>query len=275
MASQGVQTRAADVDTSPETGTGSELGAAAEVELDRALQVFLAERTRLLRIAYRVVGDVAGAEDVVQDAWLRWQRVDRREINNPAAFLTTATTHLAINLIQSARHRHELPTEAPRLIVAPSEDPTNHAQRTIAIERMLGFLMAKLSPSELAAFVLRKSFDYPYLDIADLLGTSVANARQLARRSHTCIAGSSVRRVDARAHSRLVAAFTAAAELGEMDCLLTVLGEAARKTRRCPGSRPAMGKTGSHVTREAAVRSSSLTRRGHMPRTVTKGALDG
>ena len=180
------------------------------------------------------MGDVAGAEDVVQDAWLRWQRVDRRTIKNPAAFLTTATTHLAINLIQSARHRHELPTEAPRLSAPPTEDPTNHAQRSIAVERMLGFLMTKLSPSELAAFVLRKSFDYPYQDIADLLETSTANARQLVRRSHSSFNSSSARRVDLEAHRRLVAAFTAATDLGDLEGLLTLLGDSARRTRRCP-----------------------------------------
>src|SRR5262245_29932012 len=72
--------------------------------LDDAVETFLAERPRLLRIAYGIVGNVAAAEDVVQETWLRWQRCDRGEINNPAAFLATATTRLAINVIQSAGH---------------------------------------------------------------------------------------------------------------------------------------------------------------------------
>jgi RNA polymerase sigma factor (sigma-70 family) len=239
MSAPGVQIRPAAEYAATEIGMDPRCLAGAEDELDQALHVFLAERTRLLRIAYRVVGDVAGAEDVVQDAWLRWQRVDRRQINNPAAFLTTATTHLAINLIQSARHRHELPTEAPRLILGPTEDPTSQAERTIAIERMLGFLMAKLNASELAALVLRKCFDYPYQDVADVLGTSTANARQLVRRSHLSITSSAVRRVDLEAHRRLVAAFTVAANLGDMESLLTLLGESATRTRRCASPRRA------------------------------------
>ena len=210
---------------------------AAQAELDGALRVFLAERTRLLRIAYRVVGDRAAAEDVVQDAWLRWQRVDRAGINNPGAFLTTATTHLAINHIQSARHRRELPTEATRLVLEPSDDPTGRAERAVVTERLLCFLMAKLRPAELAAFVLRKCFDYPYQDIAGLLGISDANARQLVHRAHTSIGGSSVRRVGAADLRRMVAAFVAAAERGELDELVTMLADAATSSRPCPQAR--------------------------------------
>jgi RNA polymerase sigma factor (sigma-70 family) len=222
--------------------------ASAEAELDLALHIFLAERTRLLRVAYRVVGDVAAAEDVVQDAWMRWQRVDRAQIKNPAAFLTTATTHLAINLIQSARHRHELPTEATRLVLGPSDDPTNRAERTAGTERLLGFLMVKLRPAELAAFVLRKCFDFPYQEVAERLGVTEANARQLVRRAHTSIAGPVVRPVDASAHRRLVAAFAAAAESGDLEELVSLLEEAVRKSRRCPAPQPShrttRGRTG-------------------------------
>ncbi|MDQ4055346.1 MAG: sigma-70 family RNA polymerase sigma factor [Actinomycetota bacterium] len=206
----------------------------AEAELEQALEVFLAERTRLLRVAYRVVGDVAQAEDVVQDAWLRWQRMDRREVKNPAAWLTTATTHLAINMIQSARQRHETPTDLPRAVVGrPSEEPAEQAERALAGERMLGFLMAKLTSSELAAYLLRKCFEYPYQEIAEVLRTSAPNARQLVRRSQASIAGSRVRRVDAAAHRRLVQAFTAATGDGDVERLERLLAELAC---RCPAS---------------------------------------
>ena len=232
----------------PQVSDHPEPPASTEAELDRALHVFLAERTRLLRVAYRVVGDVAAAEDVVQDAWMRWQRVDRAQIKNPAAFLTTATTHLAINLIQSARHRHELPTEATRLVLGPSDGPTSRAERTAATERLLGFLMVKLRPAELSAFVLRKCFDFPYQDVADRLGVTEANARQLVRRAHTSIAGTVVRPVEPSAHRRLVAAFAAAAERGELEELTTLLEEGVRKSRRCPAPRPSYrttrGRTG-------------------------------
>ena len=92
---------------------GTACAAAAELEL--ALELFQGERMRLFRLAVRVIGDAASAEDVVQEAWMRWQRTDRSQIKNPAAFLTTTTTNLAINVIQSARHRRETPTDSPVL----------------------------------------------------------------------------------------------------------------------------------------------------------------
>ena len=164
-------------------------------DLEDALEVFMAERTHLLRVAYRVVGDAAGAEDVVQDAWLRWQRMNRQEVNNPAAWLTTATTHLAINMIQTARYRHEIPTDRPRAAVAGvAHEPMAQTEQAIAVERMLGFLMARLTPSELAAYLLRKCFVYPYQEIAAVLRTSAPNARQLVRRAQTSIADDRRRR---------------------------------------------------------------------------------
>lgn len=205
---------------------------APEAELDHALQVFLAHRTRLFRVAYRVTGDVSSAEDVVQEAWLRWQRTDRRRIKNPAAFLTTTTTHLAINVIQSARHRHETPTESPLAdLVDPAQDPTMRVEQSAAVEQTLGLLMARLTPAQLAAYLLRKGFDYTYGDIAELLRTSVPNVRQLVRRAQPRIAGGREHAVDPEAHCLLVTAFLTAARTGDlqgMERLLTADG--------CPAS---------------------------------------
>ena len=201
-------------------------------DLDPALHVFLAERARLFRIAHRVVGDAAAAEDVVQEAWLRWQRTDRDGIRNPAAFLTTATTHLAINVIQSARHRHETPTDPPLAEASdPSQDPFSEAERAATLARVLGTLLARLSPSELAAYVLRKGFDYPYREIARVLGTSSPNARQLVRRAHTRLGGGRVRRVDPDSHRRLVRTFREAARTGEMALLERLLAAGAGAAR--------------------------------------------
>ena len=208
------------------------------VDLDVALEVFLAERTRLLRIAYRVTGDVSSAEDVVQEAWMRWQRTDRRVIKNPAAFLTTTTTHLAINVIQSARHRHEAATESPLAdLVDARQDPTVDAEQSVAVEEMLLVLMARLSPAELTTYLLRKGFDYPYGDIAKLLRTSNANARQLLRRAQQSVERDRERPVDEAAHAQLVAAFLTAARTGELSALEQLLAHDARPTMR-PHPRP-------------------------------------
>ncbi|GAA4718201.1 sigma-70 family RNA polymerase sigma factor [Nocardioides conyzicola] len=212
-----------------ESGAGETVDAA----LDAALEIFLSERTRLFRIAHRVTGDQMSAEDVVQEAWLRWQRTDRRVIKNPAAFLTTTTTHLAINVIQSARHRHETFAEPPLAELAdPEQDPTAHAEQTCAVEETLLVLMSRLSPAELAAYLLRKGFEYPYVAIATLLRTTSANARQLVRRAQQRVDGDRVRTVDADAHRQLVAAFLTAARTGDRQTLEGILGHDARPTTR-------------------------------------------
>ncbi|MEU1167440.1 sigma factor, partial [Streptomyces sp. NPDC005921] len=117
---------------SPDTTTPAEPSTARpdEDDLDLALDVFLAQRTRLFRIAYRILGDASGAEDVVQEVWLRWQLTHRASIENPAAFLTTATTRLAINVIQSGRHRHETPADpqAADLGDRSTQDPLLNAE---------------------------------------------------------------------------------------------------------------------------------------------------
>lgn len=231
MTAPGLETTTpTDLPARSEAGQANETAGAG---LDTALEVFLAERTQLFRIAHRVTGDVASAEDVVQEAWLRWQRADRGVIKNPAAFLTTATTHLAINVIQSARHRHEAPSESPLARLAePSNDPALEAERKAVLEKTLELLMARLSSGKLAAYVLRKGFDYPYSEIARLLRTSSANARQLVRRAQQRIEGDHERAVDGADHRCLVTAFEAATRTGDLASLETVLTRAARPTTR-------------------------------------------
>lgn len=214
-------------------------------DLDRALEIFLSQRPQLRRIACRVIGDVVGAEDVVQEAWVRWQRTDRATIKNPAAFLTTTTTRLAINVIQSARHRHEASAESPMgSLVDPAQDPTLRAERGADVEESLDLLMARLAPSELAAYLLRKGFECPYADIAGLLRTSVANARQLVRRAQLRIGGERVRAVDPDAHRLLVTAFLTVARTGDLDGLKWVLAENLRNSTTASPLTPANRPTG-------------------------------
>lgn len=202
-------------------------------DLAEATRVFLAERSRLLRIAHRVTGDRGTAEDVVQEAWMRWQRVDRSQIRNPAAFLNTATTHLALNVIQSARHRRELPIESPPSVPAQGGDPLDRAERHATAERTLGLLMSRLTAAELAAFLLRKSFAFPYREIAGVLRTSVANARQLVRRAHVALSAGRTRPVDPVLHRRLATAFVEANDVGDVATLVDLLADAVARTRQC------------------------------------------
>ncbi|GCD99192.1 sigma factor [Embleya hyalina] len=194
-------------------------------DLDVALEVFLAQRTRLFRVAYRILGDVSGAEDVVQEVWLRWQLTHRAEIRNPAAFLTTATTRLAINVIHSGRHRHEIPAD-PQSADAGDRtvpDPVLRAEQATAVEAALALLMARLTPVRLAAYVLRKGFGYAYAELAELLRISAPTARVVVHRAQTRLACDRERPVPVEQHRRLVAAFRTAAGTGDLEGLVRCL----------------------------------------------------
>lgn len=239
---------------SPDTTTPTEPPVArpGEDDLDIALDTFLAQRTRLFRMAYQILGDVSAAEDVVQEVWLRWQLTHRVEINNPAAFLTTATTRLAINVVQSARHRHETPAE-PQLADLgdrAAQDPMLCAERTVAVEAALALLMARLTPDRLAAYVLRKGFDYAYADLAGLLRISVQNARVVVHRAQARLECGRERPVPAESHRRLVSAFRTAASTGDLEDLIRLLVPDSRVHRLlspAPGSPSTRSPTARHA----------------------------
>jgi len=194
--------------------------------LDEATKVFMAARPQLFGIAYRVLGSTAEAEDVLQEAWLRWQHTDRAAVREPRAFLTTVTARLAINLAQSARVRRESYT-GPWLPepVDTGADPLLGAERAEALDLAVLFLLEKLNPVERAAYVLREAFDYPYQDIAEMLETSEANTRQLVSRARRRLSSDRRRPVSAAAHRRLMGVFLAAAQTGDLAVLENVLTE--------------------------------------------------
>ncbi|MGW1723388.1 RNA polymerase sigma-70 factor [Streptomyces sp. NPDC002306] len=192
--------------------------------LDQATKDFLAARPRLFGIAYRVLGSVVEAEDILQEAWMRWQDTDRTRVVEPTAFLTTITARLAINHAQSARMRREsyvgpwLPEP-----VDTSADPQVGAERAEAIELAVLFLLEKLNPVERTAYVLREAFDYPYKQIADILETSEANARQLVSRARRHLAAERREQVEPTEHRRLLEVFLTAARTGDLAVLEDVL----------------------------------------------------
>ncbi|MEV5149096.1 sigma factor [Streptomyces sp. NPDC052727] len=240
---------------SPETTTPTEYPVArqGEEDLDIALDIFLAQRTRLFRIAYQILRDVPAAEDVMQEVWLRWQLTHRPDINNPAAFLTTATTRLAINIVQSARHRHETPAE-PQLADLgdrAAQDPVLCAERTAEVEAALALLMARLTPDRLAAYVLRKGFDYAYADLAGLLRISVQNARVVVHRAQARLGCDRRRPVPAESHRRLVSAFRTAAGTGDLEGLIRLLvPDSQAHCLLSPA--PVAPRPGPPITRQAA-----------------------
>ncbi len=187
--------------------------------------VFQQHRGRLFGIAYRMLGSVAEAEDVVQDAWLRWDRNDTA-VENPGAFLATIVTRLSLTALDSARVRREtyigpwLPEP-----VSTEDDPTLGAERAEALSLAVLLLLERLSPAERAAYVLHEAFDYPYRRIAEILETSEANARQLATRARAHLARERDASVTRQERERLLSAFIAAADNGDLDVLESVLAE--------------------------------------------------
>ncbi|MEU9345011.1 RNA polymerase sigma-70 factor [Streptomyces sp. NPDC048278] len=197
-------------------------------DLREAEAVFRDAHGYLFGIAYRMLGTVGEAEDVLQEAWIRWQTYDRSRVENPLAFLATTVTRLAINVLQSARVRRQayvgpwIPEP-----VDTSADPALGAENAEALEVAVLMLMEKLTPTERAAYVLREAFGYPYEQIAEIVGQTSANARQLVSRARKHLAAEKRAGVPAEDHRRFLTAFVAAAQEGEVAVLEKLLTEDA------------------------------------------------
>jgi RNA polymerase sigma-70 factor (ECF subfamily) len=195
---------------------------------DARLSAFEAERPRLQRLAYRMLGSVAEAEDAVQDAWLRWSRVDPASVDDPTAWLVSATTRLCIDRLRAARVRREAyvgPWLPDPLIEDLANDPLERAE-----DVSVAFLLAleRLSPLERAVFLLHDVFDADYGHIAAMLERSEPACRQLAARARAHIRDARPRYDVSQAEvARLAAAFMAAAERGDFAALSDVLAKDA------------------------------------------------
>ena len=180
-------------------------------------------RPYLFAIAYRMLGSVADAEDVVQEAFLRYHAADV-EPESPKAYLATITTRLAIDQLRSARTQREVyPGEwLPEPLA--EEDAAQHAEMADSLSLAFLHLLEKLSPVERAVFLLREVFDYPHEDVARIVGKSPANSRQILARAHAHIDEGRRRFEVSRAEREEVARrFIEAWETGDTDALVAVL----------------------------------------------------
>jgi RNA polymerase sigma-70 factor (ECF subfamily) len=192
---------------------------------------FEAHRPLMLSIAYRMLGSIADAEDIVQKAWLRYQSADRDSIVSHKAFLSTIVTRLCLNHLESAQSRREsyigpwLPepvlTEADERF-APDHQTELHESLSLAFLTLL----EELNPVERAVFLLREIFDYDYRQIAEITGKEEATCRQLLSRAKKHIAERRPRFKPApEAHRQLLNQFIQVIVDGEMDGLLRMLNE--------------------------------------------------
>ena len=193
-------------------------------DLDDLARDFEFLRPRLFGIAYRMLGSAVEAEDVIQDAWVRWQTTDRSGIRSPAAFLTTMTTRLSLNVATSSRRRREtyIGPWLPEPVLTAT-DPQLGAENAEALEIGLLLLMERLTPMERAVYLLHEAFDYPYRDIAEVIETTEANARQLSRRARLHLTQHSDKRVSVAQKNRLLRSFLAAAQAGDVERLQALL----------------------------------------------------
>jgi RNA polymerase sigma-70 factor (ECF subfamily) len=210
------------------TADGSRAEGSGTSTYDDGLSSFMSVRPRLFGIAYRMLGSAAEAEDIVQDVWVRWQTADRSLVRDAAAFLTTTTTRLAINVMQSARARRET-SVGPWLQepVDTTADPGLEAERGEALKRGVLVLLKKLSRIERAAYILREAFDYTYRDIANLLRLEEPNARQVVTRARRHIAKDQRLSKTPTEHRRLLDVFIAAAQHGDVAGLESLLASDA------------------------------------------------
>jgi RNA polymerase sigma-70 factor, ECF subfamily len=172
-----------------------------------------------------MLGSAAEAEDVVQDVWVRWQTAERSRVRDAAAFLVTTTTRLAINVMQSARARRE--TDVGPWLPEPvdtSLDPRVRAERGQALASGVLLLLQTLTPKARAAYILREAFDYAYRDLGKVLQLEEANARQVVTRARQHVAKGRRMPASSAEQRRLLDAFVAAAENGDvarLECLVT------------------------------------------------------
>jgi RNA polymerase sigma-70 factor (ECF subfamily) len=189
---------------------------------------FMGQRPRLLGIAYRLLGTMWDAEDIVADAMVRWLAVDREQVREPAAFLTTMVTRRALDQLRSARVARESYTGEwlPEPIgTAPSPlDPLDTVERRESVSLATLRMMEQLTPPERPVFVLHEAFDVPHAAIADVLDISQDSSRQHLHRARAHIGGGS-RRFDPEpaAHCTLLERFLGALETGDLDELQEVL----------------------------------------------------
>jgi RNA polymerase sigma-70 factor, ECF subfamily len=186
-------------------------------------------RPLLFSIAYRMVGSVSEAEDIVQEAFLRLHRAvrDGAEVASPKAYLSAVTTRLAIDHLRSARVRRERYVGAwlpEPLVTDPEADAAAHAETADSLSMAFLVLLERLSPVERAVFLLHEVFGYPYAEIAGLVGKSEENCRQVAARARRHVeAGRPRFEPSRRQREELASRFFAAVEQGDTEGLVGLL----------------------------------------------------
>lgn len=191
---------------------------------------FLEAKPKLLKVAYNMLGSLSEAEDIVQEAWLRWNKTNSDEVESSQAYLMTIVTRLCLDYLQSARNQREvysgpwLPEPIIDLQGQPGPDQLNELAETLSYGLLA--LLEKLSPSERAVFILRKAFDFRHGEIAEVLSITEDNARQLDRRAKLRLNQADTRfETNREQHEQLLREFVLACANGDLSALSNMLSE--------------------------------------------------
>lgn len=197
---------------------------------DTVTDVFEEHRPVLMGVAYRMLGRVADAEDVVQDAWLRWAGADRSDVREPRGYLVRVTTRLAIDRLRQVKSRGEtyvgpwLPEPYVTDLADAVPDAAERAVLADTVSLAVMVVMESLSPLERTVFVLREAFGYPFAEIAAMLDRAEPAVRQLAGRARRHVDERRPRyEVDPAQRRDLTERFLVAAEQGDLAGLMELL----------------------------------------------------
>jgi RNA polymerase sigma-70 factor (TIGR02957 family) len=192
---------------------------------DARLEAFDRHRRLLFTVAYEMLGSVADAEDVVQDAWLRWSAAERDDVRDQKAYLVRITSRLALDRLGSARTRRETyvgPWLPEPLLTEPGPEDTAELGEQVSLALLV--VLESLSPADRAVFVLREVFGMPAAEVGGILGRSEAAVRQLAHRAREHVEARRPRfDTDRRAQQEVTERFFAAAAGGDLEALVSAL----------------------------------------------------
>jgi RNA polymerase sigma-70 factor (ECF subfamily) len=190
---------------------------------------FERHRSLLFSIAYRMLGSVTDAEDIVQEAYLRWREMPDTEVRSPKSYLSAVVTRLSIDRLRSARAQREEyvgPWLPEPLVSEGAEDAGDSTELDESLSMAFLVLLESLNPVERAVFLLREVFDYEYEEISSIVGKSEANCRQIARRARQSVAAHRPRfERSLEKENRLTERFVEACMSGDMEGLLKLLSE--------------------------------------------------
>jgi RNA polymerase sigma-70 factor (TIGR02957 family) len=186
---------------------------------------FEEHRSLLFGVAYRILGSVVDAEDIVQDAWLQWAKVDQARVEQPRAYLVRTVSNLSLNRLREAKSRRESyvgPWLPEPLLTTP--DVAEEAELAETISTAMLVVLESLTPTERAVFVLREAFGYSYAEVADLLDRSEPSVRQIAHRARSHVQARRPRfDADDAEHREITEKFRDACAGGDLNAVMELL----------------------------------------------------